>query len=90
MILLVLGFIIAILCLNINKGKELMNKQQLVAKTWKASNQMRSKIEANEYKDYFLRFIFYKLLKGNDFTVKDIKEISMDNHEINTRNLQSI
>lgn len=29
-----------------------MNKQQLVAQIWDSANQMRSKIEANEYKDY--------------------------------------
>lgn len=39
-----------------------MNKQQLAAKIWESANQMRSKIEANEYKDYILGFIFYKYL----------------------------
>ena len=29
-----------------------MNKQQLAAKIWESANKMRSKIEANEYKDY--------------------------------------
>ena len=29
-----------------------MNKQQLAQKIWASANQMRSKIEANEYKDY--------------------------------------
>ena len=37
-----------------------MNKQQLAAKIWESANKMRSKIEANEYKDYILGFIFYK------------------------------
>ena len=31
-----------------------MNKQQLAQKIWASANQMRSKIEANEYKDYIL------------------------------------
>ena len=31
-----------------------MNKQQLAAKIWESANKMRSKIEANEYKDYIL------------------------------------
>lgn len=31
-----------------------MNKQQLASKIWEAANKMRSKIEANEYKDYIL------------------------------------
>ena len=39
-----------------------MNKQQLAAKIWASANQMRSKIEANEYKDYILGLIFYKYL----------------------------
>lgn len=39
-----------------------MNKQQLAAKIWESANQMRSKIEASEYKDYILGFIFYKYL----------------------------
>lgn len=43
-----------------------MNKQQLASKIWKAANEMRSKIEANEYKDYILGFIFYKFLCENE------------------------
>ena len=39
-----------------------MNKQQLASKIWQSANNMRSKIEANEYKDYILGFIFYKFL----------------------------
>ena len=35
-----------------------MNKQQLAFKIWESANRMRSKIEANEYKDYILGFIF--------------------------------
>nr|WP_265345882.1 type I restriction-modification system subunit M N-terminal domain-containing protein [Escherichia coli] len=40
----------------------IVNKQQIAAKIWESANQMRSKIEANEYKDYILGFIFYKYL----------------------------
>lgn len=39
-----------------------MNKQQLASKIWASANKMRSKIEANEYKDYILGFIFYRYL----------------------------
>ena len=39
-----------------------MNKQQLAAKIWESANKMRSKIEANDYKDYILGFVFYKFL----------------------------
>ena len=42
-----------------------MNKQQLANKIWESANKMRAKIEANEYKDYILGFIFYKFLSDN-------------------------
>lgn len=66
-----------------------MNKQQLASKIWESANKMRSKIEANEYKDYILGFIFYKFLsdkevkflKDNDFTKEDIEMISEDDQE---------
>lgn len=58
-----------------------MNKQQLAAKIWESANRMRSKIEANEYKDYILGFIFYKYLSdkeerwllSRDYTPDDIR-----------------
>lgn len=49
-----------------------MNKQQLASKIWASANKMRSKIEANEYKDYILGFIFYKFLSDNE--VRHLKE----------------
>src|ERR1700748_1819550 len=66
-----------------------MNKQQLAAKIWESANQMRSKIEANEYKDYILGFIFYKYLseyeikfaKKERFTEEDIKRLSEEDIE---------
>ena len=39
-----------------------MNKQELASRIWESANAIRSKIEANEYKDYILGFIFYKFL----------------------------
>lgn len=50
-----------------------MNKQQLAARIWSSANKMRSKIEANEYKDYILGFIFYMFLSNKevDFLKKD-------------------
>lgn len=38
-----------------------MNKQQLAAKIWESANKMRSKIEANEYKDYILGLFFISI-----------------------------
>lgn len=60
-----------------------MNKQQLAANIWKSANEMRSKIEASEYKDYILGFVFYKFLseqeerylKKEGATDEEIKEI---------------
>ena len=43
-----------------------MNKQQLAARIWASANNMRSKIEASEYKDYILGFIFYKYLSDKE------------------------
>ena len=43
-----------------------MNKQQLASKIWDSANKMRSKIEANEYKDYILGFMFYKFLSDKE------------------------
>lgn len=57
-----------------------MNKQQLAAKIWESANQMRSKIEANEYKDYILGFIFYKYL--SDQLVQYAKKQGMSDAEI--------
>ena len=67
-----------------------MNKQQLANKIWESANKMRSKIEANEYKDYILGFIFYKylsdqeikFLKENDFDDADIKDLREDDIDI--------
>src|SRR5574344_54462 len=66
-----------------------MNKQQLATKIWESANKMRSKIEANEYKDYILGFIFYKylsdkelkFLKDNDFSDEDLKTVTEDDPE---------
>ena len=66
-----------------------MNKQQLANKIWESANKMRSKIEANEYKDYILGFIFYKylsdqevkFLKEKEFTDEDIQELTEEDDE---------
>ena len=66
-----------------------MNKQQLANKIWESANRMRSKIEANEYKDYILGFIFYKFLsdkevaflKKDGYEDADIQEHAHENNE---------
>ena len=80
-----------------------MNKQQLASTIWQSANQMRSKIEANEYKDYILGFMFYKylsdreisFLKGEKYSDEDIKKVTADDEKLvkhiseNNRNNQS-
>ena len=54
-----------------------MNKQQLANKIWATANQMRSKIEAYEYKDFILGFIFISFCpneKKNFCWLMDIRE----------------
>lgn len=57
-----------------------MNKQQLANKIWASANKMRSKIEANEYKDYILGLIFYKFLSDNE--VNYLKSIGWTDEDI--------
>ncbi len=66
-----------------------MNKQQLASKIWQSANKMRSKIEANEYKDYILGFIFYKFLSDKEEQLlremglsKDFSIVTEDNNRI--------
>ena len=68
-----------------------MNKQQLANKIWESANKMRSKIEANEYKDYILGFIFYKYLsdqevrylKKEDWAEEDmVADLNEENEDI--------
>lgn len=73
-----------------------MNKQQLAAKIWESANRMRSKIEANEYKDYILGFIFYKYLSdreeqwllAREYTKEDIVEYVNEDDEETVRSAQ--
>ncbi len=74
-----------------------MNKQQLASKIWESANKMRSKIEANEYKDYILGFIFYKFLSNKElkalynmgYAKDDLKEQVIEENQSLVRNLQS-
>ncbi len=66
-----------------------MNKQQLAQRIWRSANQMRSKIDAAEYKDYILGFIFYKylseketeFLKRNGWDDEDIAELTEEDEK---------
>lgn len=37
-------------------------KQKLEAQLWKIANELRGKMDADEFRDYILGFIFYKYL----------------------------
>lgn len=73
-----------------NGRRMTMNKQQLASTIWQSANQMRSKIEANEYKDYILGFMFYKylsereiqFLKDEGYKDVDIKKISEEDVQL--------
>ncbi|UHP11150.1 type I restriction-modification system subunit M N-terminal domain-containing protein [Listeria marthii] len=66
-----------------------MNKKQLAAKIWESANNLRGKMEANEYKDYILGFIFYKFLSDNEvsflkkahYSDEDIKNLTEEDKE---------
>ena len=66
-----------------------MNKQQLASKIWESANKMRSTIEASQYKDYILGFIFYKFLsetevrrlRAADMTDEDLEALTEDDPE---------
>ena len=67
-----------------------MNKQQLASKIWESANKMRSTIEASQYKDYILGFIFYKFLseteeqflRRNDFTDESMPFLTEEDQEV--------
>lgn len=66
-----------------------MNKQELAARVWQIANDLRGSMEASEYKDYILGFIFYKYLSDNEhefliregYEEEDIQEISEENED---------
>lgn len=66
-----------------------MNKQQLAAKIWESANRMRGKVDASEYKDFILGFIFYKYLSekeeqfflGEGMTVADLEQLVEEDEE---------
>ncbi|SDR79216.1 type I restriction-modification system subunit M [Parafannyhessea umbonata] len=72
-----------------------MNKQQLARRIWRAANKMRSKIEASEYKDYILGFIFYRFLSEQEerFCLSEKwthEDLEQDLNEDNTEDAEHI
>ncbi len=60
----------------------MVNKQELARKIWESANKMRSKIEANDYKDYILGFIFYKYLSDQEEAF--VRKEGMDDTQMRT------
>ncbi len=66
-----------------------MNKQQLASKIWESANHMRGKVEASEYKDFILGFIFYKYLSEKEeqfflregMTMADLGQLTEEDEE---------
>ncbi|SUN62507.1 Type I restriction-modification system methylation subunit [Streptococcus dysgalactiae subsp. equisimilis] len=58
-----------------------MDKQQLASTIWESANQMRSKIEASEYKDFILGFIFYKYLSDKELRFFNNQGLSQEDIE---------
>ena len=72
-----------------------MNKQQLANRIWASANNMRNKIDANEYKDYILGLIFYKFLSDTEvkyftevceWTEEELPELVEDYTDMNMKN----
>lgn len=67
-----------------------MNKQELASRIWELANDMRDSIEASDYKDYILGFIFYKYLSDKQYeflfkqglSEEEIYELTEDDQEI--------
>lgn len=57
-----------------------MTKQELASKIWAMADKMRSKIKANEYKDYILGFMFYKFLSDKEYSF--LKEQGFEDNDI--------
>ena len=51
---------------------------------WESANKLRSKIEANEYKDFILGFIFYKFLSDREeqYARSELKCSDEDAHDV--------
>lgn len=68
-----------------------MNKQELASRIWQIANDLRGSIEASDYKDYILGFIFYKYLSDNEyqFLIREGYE-DEDIHDITEKNIDEV
>ena len=54
------------------KRKQKIAQQQLVQQLWKMANTLSGSMDANDFKDYILGFIFYKYLSKKVHTYADM------------------
>lgn len=62
------------------KMAELENSKDLISVLWSGADILRSKMDANEYKDYLLGVVFYKYL-SDSFLIKVYDMITLHQHK---------
>lgn len=67
-----------------------MTKQELANKIWKTAEELRGEIEANNYKDFILGFLFYKYLSDNLFSFILKQGANLDDYKAVTKELKAI
>lgn len=65
-----------------------MTKQELANNIWKTAEELRGEIEANNYKDFILGFLFYKYLSDNLFSFMINQGASLDDYIAVTKGLK--
>ena len=65
-----------------------MNKQQLAATLWASANDLRGKMDASEYKNYILGFLFYKFLSEHQENYLVQNEVSFE--ELDSDSIETI
>lgn len=57
-----------------------MNKQELASRVWAAADELRGNMNAGEYKDYVLGFLFYKYL--SQYEVDYLKSMALQDDDL--------
>lgn len=65
-----------------------MNKQQLAATLWASAHDLRGKMDASEYKNYILGFLFYKFLSEHQENYLVQNEVSFE--ELDSDSIETI
>ena len=67
---------------------ELENSKDLISVLWSGADILRSKMDANEYKDYLLGIVFYKYL-SDSFLIKVYDLLNDEKREYSKRCVNS-